>query len=384
MDKKYEDRSTYSVPPLDALVTGGTGFVGRFLLVELTRQGQRVLVPIRDASRRAGELRSFVSTRGGDGARLDIVDGDLDLPGLGLDASSRERLASAKYVFHLGARFAWGLTPEQAHRTNVAGSIAVVELAASLPSVERLVLVGGYRVGPRIDARGRRFTPTPHDVRSAGAYEASKHEGHRVAVERARALGVLYSAVHPSSVIGDSRTGESTQVTGIGETILALADGKMPVRVGSKSTFVPLVTVDFVARVLAELALDAEAAGLELTLLDERSPVLDVLIDRAAAIAGVSAPKLRLPVGLVRCLPQSITRTPREALEFLDDATYPLETTNAWLKEKGLAHPDFDTSFERWVRALLATHRNRAEATTIEARRSTSPLTSAGSDSSRT
>jgi dihydroflavonol-4-reductase len=352
MEIKYADRSTES--NVDALVTGGTGLLGRFLLVELTRRGQRILVPIRNAAARASSLREFVTSRGGDGALLEVVDGDLDLPALGLDASSRARLARAKHVFHLGARFAWGLSLTEARRTNVAGSLAVVDLAASMPALERLVLVGGYRIGPRLDRLGRRVMP---NLRAAGAYEASKHEAHRAAVERARSLGVPYAAVHPSSVIGDSRTGESTQVTGIGETILALADGKMPARVGGKSTYVPLVTVDFVARVLAELARDDASDGLELTLFDERTPVLDRLIDRAAAIAGVSAPRLRLPIGLVRCLPESITRTSREALEFLDDARYPLDETNAWLAKKGLAHPDFDASFERWVKALLQAHR---------------------------
>src|SRR5690606_13685457 len=134
----------------------------------------------------------------------------------------------------------------------------------------------------------------------------------------------------------------------------ALAEGRMPVRVGSPSTFVPVVTVDFVARVMAELANDPAANGLELTLLDPATPTLDGLIDRAATLLGVRAPRLPLPLGLVRLLPEAITRTPREALEFLDDARYPLEATDAWLAAHGLVHPEFETSYERWVRALVA------------------------------
>lgn len=351
MVTKYADRSTDSI---DAMITGATGFLGRWLLVELTARGRRVLAPIRNSARRADELRAFVEAHGGRADHVVPVEGDLDAPGLGLDDEARALLRTAKHVFHLGARFAWGLDPKEAHRTNVEGTASVVELAATIPSLDRLVLVGGYRMGPRIDASGRRHLPSETEIRRAGAYEASKHDAHRVALSRARALGVKVSSLHPSTVIGDSRSGESTQVTGLGETILALARGELPVRVGSRATFVPVVTVDFVARVLAELADDPGAEGLELTLLDERTPRLDALIDRAASILGVRAPRIRVPVGLVRLLPEALTKTSREALVFLDEATYPVDETNTWLRSRGLSHPDFDRSFERWVHALVA------------------------------
>lgn len=377
MPAKYADRPTDS---FDTLVTGGTGLLGRWLVPELTRRGHRVLVPIRRTAERGGEFLAWVSSHGGDASRVRVVEGDLDAPDLGLAAESLRALGDVRYVHHLGARFSWGLSASDARKTNVEGSVRIVDLASRLPSLERLVLIGGYRIADRLDADGRRVKPHASAMDRAGAYEASKHEAHRAAVERAEELSVPFSALHPSSVIGDSRTGETTQTLGLGDSILALASGRMPARVGGPNTWVPVVAVDFVATVLAEIAVDEAARGLELTLLDPRTPLLDELVDRAARRLGVRAPRLRLPLGLVRALPEVLTRTPRETLAFLDDARYPLEETEAWLASRGLAHPDFDTTFERWVSELTTNHRPSARTAT----RSTLPLGSVGSAASRT
>ena len=94
---------------------------------------------------------------------------------------------------------------------------------------------------------------------------------------------------------------------------------------------------------------------MELTLLDPATPLLDALLDRAAARLSVSSPWIRLPTWLVRALPESITRTSREALEFLDDARYPDDETAAFLERVGLRRPDIGLAFDRWVDHLVHT-----------------------------
>ena len=54
-------------------------------------------------------------------------------------------------------------------------------------------------------------------------------------------LKIPWTAVHPSGVIGDSRTGETTQTTALGETVKALFEGRLPALAGSARTFVPVV-----------------------------------------------------------------------------------------------------------------------------------------------
>jgi dihydroflavonol-4-reductase len=356
MINKYEDQST------DVFVTGATGLLGRWLVPALSSHRGRVFALVRNASERRVQIEADVARLGGDPKRVILLEGDLDLPGLGLDHDTVRALVSVDRIFHLGARFAWGLSEEEALRTNVQGTKRVVELAAALPRGPRLVVVGGYRVAPRVDARGRVRVPVASDFVHAGAYEASKYRAHVAAVESAESRKVPWTAVHPSSVIGDSRTGETSQVTGLGEMIVTLAKGELHARVGGPRTFVPLVPVDFVASFLSGVANREDTRNTEFTLLDPSTPELDALIDRAATRLGVRAPRIRVPTWLVRALPERITRTSSEALGFLDDVRYPADNTDQTIERLGLTRPSIETTFDRWVDFLAGAHAGRANA----------------------
>jgi Male sterility protein len=103
----------------DTLVTGGTGFIGRWLLVELTRREQAVAVVLRPPVARFMALQAWVSERGGNGARLVAAHGDLEVAGLGLDEATDESLAGIRDVLSLAGRFEFGLDERQACRANV-------------------------------------------------------------------------------------------------------------------------------------------------------------------------------------------------------------------------------------------------------------------------
>lgn len=119
------------------LITGATGFIGRHVCAQLT-QHHDILAVLRQPDSQLPVLRQQVNALGGQGERLQAVQGDLDLPGLGLP----EDLAAPQAIIHLGARFAWQLDRETAQRTNVAGSLAVAELARRHGS--RLVFISGF------------------------------------------------------------------------------------------------------------------------------------------------------------------------------------------------------------------------------------------------
>ena len=350
---EYANQSTDSYT---TFVTGSNGLLGRWLLPELTRRGQRVLALLRAAPARSQELWSWIESHGGDAARVSFVDGDLDAPRLGLSPSVLGQLQPIRRIFHLGANFRWGLSTQAARRTNVEGTLQLLELAARLPKLERFVGVGGYRTGERVTANGEPYLPDPKEAKRYGPYEASRREAIQLIRDRAKEFGVAYNLVHPGSVIGDSRTGESTQLTGIGEFFVALARGHLPRRVGGPRTFMPLVTVDLVARALAEVADDTSFANRELCLLDPNTPVLDALVDRACRLLRAPAPRTRMPLWLLRTLPEWLTRAPRESLSFFDDARYVTSDTDAWLASRGLAHADIGPAFDRWFDALVSKH----------------------------
>jgi nucleoside-diphosphate-sugar epimerase len=339
---------------VETMVTGGTGFVGRWLLAELTKT-QNVAALARRARERGPELRAFVDAHGGDSRRLLVVEGDVELPSLGLD----DPFEQVRDVHHLAARFAFGLRAEDARRCNVEGGLRAAEWALARPALRRFVYLGGYRMmaagasiggdAPLTDRARARLH------RDHGAYEASKHESYLAVRRLAAERGLRWTAVHPSSVIGDSRTGETTQTIGFGETVGQLAHGRLPALVGTARTFVPLVTVDYLTRFLATVPERAETEGQDLCVLDQATPRLLTLVGRIAAHLHVRAPRIVLPLGLVRALPQWLTGVPRESLSFLSEDAYDTTTADAHAAAVGLTHPPIEASVQRWCDYLVAT-----------------------------
>ena len=334
----------------DVLVTGATGLIGRWLLASLTRRGHRVAALVRGAERRGDELRRFVAELGGEPDRLLVVEGDVEQAGLGL----REPLPSVRVVHHLAARFAFGLSREDARRANVLGTEHVLRWAASLPGLERFVFLGGYRM-----------TVTPLEAideaalarhYAAGAYEGSKIEAYARFRALAAELGLPWTAVHPSSVIGDSRTGRTTQLTGLGETVQRLFEGRMPALAGSERTFVPVVTVDHLADYLATVADDPACVAQDLVVFDPASPSLPELVRQLADTLGVEAPRWTLPLWLVRALPARSTGLHPESAGFLAEDRYDTRAGEAHARAAGLTHPDLAAALSRWCAYLVASH----------------------------
>ncbi|WP_394836019.1 SDR family oxidoreductase [Pendulispora rubella] len=341
---------------IEVLVTGGTGFVGRWLLAALTARGRRVAAVVRRAAARSEELADFVAAIGGDPQRLMLVEGDVQAPSLGLEGA----FAGVRDVFHVAGRYAFGMEAGEARRANVEGSLHAAEWALARPTLRRFVFVGGYRMtrpvpGLSRDAYPLREAEQSRLYRRHGAYEASKHESYLALQHFAKGRALLWTSVHPSSVIGDSRTGQTTQVLGLGDMVERLWRRKLPALVGTPRTFVPLVTVDYLASFLASVPERAETLGQELCVLDTATPPLPDLIRAVATHLGVSAPRLLLCAGLVRALPKALTGVEPETLSFLSEDRYDTAAAEAHATATGLEHPPLLTSVTRWCDYLVST-----------------------------
>jgi len=339
-----------------AVVTGAAGFIGRHLLVELTRQGTHVCALVRGPAARLPELRAWVDAHGGNGALLSAADFDLEAPDLGLTPEGDAWLDRADAVYHLAARFEFGLSAEAARVANVDASVRLVERLARSPRLERLVYLSGYRTEGQparalnVDdpAALRRF------YRDHGAYEASKMEAHQRVARRAEELGVPLTRVSPAVVIGHSQTGETTQFIGMVETLRLLHARRLPALPGNARTWLPLVTVDLVAAVLARVPADPLSRGEHLVVFDERSPTLPALVKQGAAHMGVPAPRLCLPVWFVRALPSALSGVDREGLSFISSDRYDAAPLHAFMERTQLVMPDIQQAFARWLDFLVA------------------------------
>ncbi|GAA4391908.1 hypothetical protein GCM10023088_69510 [Actinomadura verrucosospora] len=339
----------------EAMVLGATGFIGRWLVAELLERGRPVVAAVRGGGVRGGELRGWLREHGVDDQGLLVVDADITRPDLGLDDEARDRLKAVRDVFNAAALFRFGLGREEARRANVDGAVNVVRWAAALPRLRRLVHVSGYRVA----SEGRLTHPVPAKeldalYRRLGAYEASKLEGDAAVRAVAREEKVPLTAVHPATVIGDSVTGEAGQYIGLAEMVRDLWGGRLPALAGSRRTFVPVVTVDHLARFMAAVPEYDEEPYRAHWVLDDATPHLPDLVGLLARHLGVRPPRVTLPVGLVRRLPRALTGVEPETLSFLSEERYDTSSAGVLAGKAGLSHPPVEDALRRWADRLVA------------------------------
>src|SRR5690606_33356317 len=139
--------------------------------------------------------------------------------------------------------------------------------------------------------------------REHGAYEASKLESQLELRAFTTQHGLPLTIVSPSTVIGDSRTGETTQGTGLGELVGRMVAGELPALAGTARTNVPVVAVDHVAAMLATAPERDATRGVELCVLDSRTPRLPELMRRIGEHLGVAVPTRTVSPTVLRALP---------------------------------------------------------------------------------
>jgi nucleoside-diphosphate-sugar epimerase len=294
---------------MDAIVFGATGFIGRSLIAELLGRGRQVAAVVRNDT-----LTPWLTDQGIDTGGLAIVTADITRPLTGLP--------DAREVYNTAARYAFGLGVEEARAANVTGALNVLEWAAALPRLRRLVHVSGYRVSA---------SSGQPDYARLGAYEASKFEGDLAVRARARELDVPLTIANPSSVIGPG------QYIGPATLVENLWNGRLPALPGGPDVFVPIVTIGYFARFLAEIP--ASPPGEHYWVLDDTTPLLPGLISTIADHMGVRAPRRSVPVGLLRRLPRKLTGADPETLSFLSADRYPTASAAAFAATVGLEMP---------------------------------------------
>lgn len=340
------------------LVTGGSGFIGRWLLLALSQRQIPTTVLMRNMDQWPA-LLDHVARHGGDISLLQAQQGDLTSPTLGLLGADLENLGKIDVIYHLGASFAWNLEEKRARSTNVNGTEEVIRVAAALGA--RLVQVSGYMAANTDYLHHLGIHPlNPHDsnwdaiYHRVGNYEASKLEAHFRAIHLAGKLNVPLTVVHPATVCGHSRLGEM----GIGqpfyELLHNLYKGKTPLVPGSKAHWLPLVCVDFLAELLASLAFRSDTVGKTLLALDENTPDFMSLLQKAAIHMHVPAPRHHIPIRLLQAIlrfpgMESLLQIRSESLNFLQTHRFDMKITQQYVQSAGLVWPDINQAISRTV-----------------------------------
>ncbi|HEV3262662.1 MAG TPA: SDR family oxidoreductase [Gemmataceae bacterium] len=308
------------------LLTGATGFLGRYLLGELLSCGHRVAVLVRDSpQRRAADrvaelVASLSAARGQELPRAVVVSGELGLRGLGLSLADRQWLGRrCQAVLHTAADISFHARPDgEPWRTNLDGTRELLRLCRELGLRECHHVSTAYVCGRRRGAiseedldRGQGFN---------NPYEQSKFEAERSV---RLASGLRATVYRPAVIVGDSRTGYTSSYAGLYRFLelgsrLAQADPARPPTVGRDAGASPsarrwlplrlplsgnercnLVPVDWVAKAVVSLLGRPSWHGRTFHLVS-RSPVTIRAIQQIAAqelgiegveFAGAEAPK---------------------------------------------------------------------------------------------
>lgn len=263
-----------------AVVTGGTGFIGRSLVRQLRERGHAVVALVRDAGRAEG-LREL---------GCEIVEVDM---GSAAAEPLRGAMDGADAVFHVAGSYRVGI-PATEHasmfQANVGSTRAVLDAAIGA-GVARIIYVSTANVYG--DTHGRVVDETyrrPKPPAFLSYYDETKYLAHLAAEERVTAGAPIVIAL-PCMVYGP---GDHSQV---GATIRQAMAGRLPV------VFAPdlggnLVHVDDLAAGII-LVHDRGRIGEEYVLGGEIATIREV-VRQAAAVAGKRPPLLSAPAWMLR------------------------------------------------------------------------------------
>jgi len=350
-------------------VTGGTGFIGRFLIDNLLKRKGTIHVLVRKESLK--KFEALAEQRGWDRKRVLPVAGDMAAHNCGLSAAQLRALSGkVTHFFHLAAVYDLTASAEVMRVANVDGTQHALDLAAALKA-------GCFHHVSSIAAAGLYPGVFREDMFEEAEglddpYLRTKHESEGLVRAEKRIKWRIY---RPGMVVGHSRTGEIDKIDGpyYFFTFLKKLRQALPPwmpMLGIEGGRINIVPVDFVADALDHIAHKPRLDGHCFHLTDPEplrvgevlnvfaraghAPEMSMRID-ARMFAFVPG-SVRMAVGSLPPVRRIVTmllrdfRIPKEVLKFI---TYPTRFDNREaeraLKGSGITVPRLeDYAWRLW------------------------------------
>jgi NAD(P)-dependent dehydrogenase (short-subunit alcohol dehydrogenase family) len=357
-------------------VTGGTGFLGRFLIGNLLKRKGKIHVLVRKAS--AKKFDALSKKMGWDPQRVIAVPGDMTAPKCGLTAAQIRALSGkVSHFFHLAAIYDLTASAESQRAANIDGTQHALDLAAAIKA-------GCFHHTSSIAAAGLYPGVFREDMFDEAEglddpYLRTKHDSEGLVRNETRIKWRIY---RPGMVVGHSQTGEMDKIDGpyyfftFLKKLREMLPPWMPT-LGLEGGRINVVPVDFVVDAMDHIAHKPKLDGHTFHLTDPEPMRVGEVLNTFARAGHAPQMTMRIDARMFAFVPSSIRmaagnlppvkrfigmllrdfQIPKQVLKFI---TYPTrfdnrETERA-LKGSGIKVPALDSYawrlWDYWERYL--------------------------------
>ena len=303
---------------MNYLITGGTGFIGRFVIERLLHMPEaNIYVLVRPGSE--GKLDNIRDSLGVSKERLSALGGDLTAQNLGIAETDMFKLkGKIDHVFHLAAIYDLNAEAEPQQKANVEGTRHALQAAQNLDAgcfhhVSSIAVAGTY---------SGRFDESMFEQATGldDPYFITKHQAERCVREEAK---IPYRIYRPSMVVGHSKTGEMDKIDGpyymfqLLETLGRALPSWLPL-IGIEGGQFNIVPVDYVAEAMVHIAHQPNLDGQCFHLTDPAHYRLGELFNLIASQSNK--------------LPAFTWEVPNSILNLLPKNAIPALATQSWVK----------------------------------------------------
>jgi NAD(P)-dependent dehydrogenase (short-subunit alcohol dehydrogenase family) len=291
---------------MNYFVTGGTGFIGRYLVERLLKRGGTVHVLVREGSR--GRLEELRAGWGEDGQRVVPVVGDLSQPMLGVEPAEIEDLTGKiDFFYHLAAVYDMEADEGAVRAANIDGTIHAVQLANKL-EVGCFELASSIAVAGLFKGTWREDMFEEAEDLDTHPYFRTKHESEAIARDQLERPLRVY---RPGIVVGDSETGEMDKIDGpyyffkLIQRIRGVIPPWMPT-IGIEGKQINLVPVNFVADAIDHISHQEGLDGETFHLTDPNPHSVGEILNLFANAAHAPQMSMRLDPKMADMIPPAV------------------------------------------------------------------------------